>query len=207
MLHIISKQVTCETTEVLLCAGTVVEAKVRAVKTGLCLGARVPEGISIVIQSVAWEYSGYPCLSLHLQNIYHVSEITMPPSSYNEHFLLFWDLFYIYIMFINVHVCMWMYILQQVQFVQVASGVWALGIKLRCNAKHLYPLNCLNSPSSSNCLSSSNYNHCSFTCPVSQYGLIINFSTWQSDPLYESFKSTPQRPKTRLVTFLSTPIF
>lgn len=53
MLHIISKQVTCETTEVLLCAGTVVEAKVRAVKTGLSLGARVPEGISTVIQSVA----------------------------------------------------------------------------------------------------------------------------------------------------------
>lgn len=53
MLHIISKQVTCETTEVLLCAGTVVEAKVRAVKTGLSLGVRVPEGVSIVIQSVA----------------------------------------------------------------------------------------------------------------------------------------------------------
>lgn len=160
MLHIISKQVTCETTEVLLCAGTVVEAKVRVVKT------LVPEEISIVLQSVAWEYSRYPCLSLHLQNIYHVSEITLSPSSYNEHFLLFWDLFYTYIMFINVHVCMWMYISQQVQFVQVASGVWALGIKLRCSAKHLYPLNHLNSPSSSNCLSSSNYNHCNFTCPA-----------------------------------------
>lgn len=47
MLHIISKQVTCETTEVLLCAGTVVEAKVRVVKT------LVPEEISIVLQSVA----------------------------------------------------------------------------------------------------------------------------------------------------------
>lgn len=90
----------------------------------------------------------------------------MPPPPYNENFLLFWDLFYIYIMLINVHVCMWMYISQQVQFVQVASGVWVLGIKLRFSAKHLYLLNHLNSPSSSRFLSSSNYDHCSFICPA-----------------------------------------
>lgn len=83
MLRIISRQVTCETPEV-LCAGTVVEAKVRAVNTGLSMGAWVPEGISFVIRPVAGECSGYPCLSLHLQNIYHVSGITVPPPPYRE---------------------------------------------------------------------------------------------------------------------------
>lgn len=172
MLHVISKQATCETTEV-LCAGTDVGAKVRAVKTGLSSDARVPEGISIVIQSVTWECSGYPCLSSHLQS--HLPCVrnhraptslqwtTVPPSPYDGHFLLFWDLFYIFLMFNNVHVCMWMYVSQQVQFVEVASGMWVLGIKLRCSAKHLYPLN-HNSPSSLSFLSSSNYDHCSFTC-------------------------------------------
>lgn len=82
-LRIISRQVTRETTEV-LCAGTVVEAKVRAVNTGLSVGAWVPEGISLVIRSVAGECSGYPRLRLHLQNIYHVSGITVPPPPYKE---------------------------------------------------------------------------------------------------------------------------
>lgn len=92
MLHIISKQVTCGTTEA-LCAGTVVEAKVRAVKTGLSLGGRVPEGISIVIQSVAWEYSGYPCLSLHLQNMCQKSLcprlLTMNTSCFSGTYFIF----------------------------------------------------------------------------------------------------------------------
>lgn len=169
-LRIISRQVTWETTEV-LCADTVVEAKVRAVNTGLSVGAWVPEGISFVIQSVAGECSGYPRLSLHLQSIYHVSGITVPPPPYNEQplprlltmntscFSGTQFTFLLCVLRCMYVVCGCMYHSRcNLYNLLLECGSWGSN---RFSAKHLYPLNHLNSPSSS-----SNYDHCSFTCPA-----------------------------------------
>lgn len=101
-----------------------------------------------------------PCVRNHCAPT-SLQGTTVPPSSYNEHFLLFWDKFTFLLCVLRCMyvVCGCMYHSRcNLDNLLLECGSWGSS---RFSAKHLYPLNHLNSPSSS-----SNYDHCSFTCPA-----------------------------------------
>lgn len=178
----------------MLYAGTTAERKVRALRTGLSRVHRCQEEQALMCLSVTWEYSECPCLSLHLQNIYRVSETTVPPCP-PTHTTACLASFTYGITFICMGGCLWIHIPQQAHLVEVASlytgGSWGLNWGL------VAPLNHLDSPSSSNVFSSNQLDHYSLT------RLAFCFSIWSDNkvcfhmtitsPLQKSLEVYPSR--------------